>query len=85
MGDKGTAIYSGDQLQRDQSNKTIKRVKNAMDVQGEKRAKYYNIILDREAARLIISNSKNTGLNEPKVRRLKTSPSVSTPNSVDHH
>ena len=32
-----------------------------MDVQGEKRAKYYNIILDREAARLIISNSKSKG------------------------
>ena len=42
-------------------------------------------MLDREATRLIISNSKNMGLNEPKVRRLKTSPSVSTPNSVDHY
>lgn len=36
MGDKETAIYSGDQLQRDQSNITIKRVKNAMNVQGKK-------------------------------------------------
>lgn len=50
-----------------------------------KRTKYYNIILDREAARLIINNSKNTDLNEPKVKKLKTSPSVSTPNSVDHY
>lgn len=56
-----------------------------MNVQGKKRTKYYNIILDREATRLIISNSKNTGLNEPRVRRLKISPSVSTPNSVDHY
>lgn len=50
-----------------------------------KKDKILQYDLDGEATRLIISNSKNTGLNEPRVRRLKISPSVSTPNSVDHY
>ena len=62
-----------------------KKSKKCYECSGEKRTKYYNIILDREATRLIVSNSKNIGLNEPRVRRLKISPSVSTPNSVDHY
>ena len=57
-----------------------------MNVQEKKTKKKQNttinITLDREATRF--SNSKNTGLNEPKVKRPKTSSSVSTPNSVDH-
>lgn len=45
MGDKETAIYSGDQLQRDQSNITIKRVTNAMNLFRGKEDKIlqYNI------------------------------------------
>ena len=45
MGDKETSIYSGDQLQRDQSNITIKRVKNAMNLFRGKKDKIlqYNI------------------------------------------
>lgn len=50
-----------------------------------KKDKILQYDIDGEATRLIISNSKNTGLNEPRVRRLKISPSVSTPNSVDHY
>lgn len=87
MGDKGTAIYSGDHLQRAQSN-INKKSKKCYECSGKKKKKetiYYNIILDREATRLIINNSKNTDLNEHKVRRLKISPSVSSPNSVDHY
>ena len=55
---------------------------NVQEKKNKKETKYYNITLDREATRF--SNSKNTGLNEPKVKRPKTSSSVSTPNSVDH-
>ena len=44
MGDKETAIYSGDQLQRDQSNITIKRVKNAIMLREKKhKILQYNI------------------------------------------